>query len=328
MRKRLEAAFDVFVDASEKSDREIAMLLREFAIDIAINLNGYFGIARTGVFALSPCPIQVNYLGYPGTMGATYMHYIIADRCVIPEDQRSFYTEKIVYLPDTYQVNDSKKMIATRTPSRAEATLPELGFIFCCFNNNHKLMPEMFDVWCRLLRQVDHSILWLIEGNAAVTRNLRREAQQRGVTGERIIFAPRLELQDHLARHRLADLFLDSLPHNAHTTSSDALWAGLPVLTCLGSTFAGRVAGSLLRAVGLPDLVTNSLEEYEALALKLARDPSMLASIKERLARNRDTYPLFDTSRFCRHIEAAYTGMWRLQERRKPPESFAVDCME
>lgn len=324
-RARLAAAFDVFIDAARKSDHETAKLMREREIDIAVNLNGYFGHERTGVFALRPAPIQVNYLGFPGTMGAAYMDYIIADRCVLPEDEREWFTEKAVYLPDSYQVNDSKRRIAEATPTREEAGLRDEGFVFCCFNNNHKILPDMLDVWCRLLREVDSSVLWLIEGNAAVSHNLRREAEQRGVAGERLIFAPRMGLQDHLARHRLADLFLDTLPHNAHTTTSDALWAGLPVLTCRGTTFAGRVADSLLQATGLPDLVTQSLDDYEALALSLARDPVLLASFRERLARARDICPLFDIDRFRRHIEAAYTTMWQRHRRGQPPASFAVD---
>jgi protein O-GlcNAc transferase len=328
MRSRLEAAFDVFIDGSNKPDSEIADQLFRSEIDIAVNLNGHFGIARTDVFALRPCPIQINYLGYPGTMGAEYMDYIIADRCVIPEDQRAFYTEKVVYLPDTYQANDSKKYIADQTQTRSEAGLPETSFVFCCFNNNHKIMPEMFDVWCRLLKQVDSSVLWLMAGNTTVERNLHYEARRRGLPPERIVFAPRMKLQDHLARHRLADLFIDALPHNAHTTSSDALWAGLPVLTCLGSTFAGRVAGSLLQAVGLPELITHSLEEYETLALRLAREPSLLASIKSKLARHRNTHPLFDTDRLRRHIESAYITMWERYQRGDPPTSFAVDTIE
>jgi predicted O-linked N-acetylglucosamine transferase (SPINDLY family) len=251
MRRRLEQAFDTFIDGSAKTDVELAKLMAQFDIDIAVNLNGYFGNERTGVFALRPCPIQVNYLGFPGTMGVDYIDYILADRTVIPEDQHAFYAEKVVYLPDTYQVNDSKKKIAADTPKRSDVGLPESAFVFCCFNNNHKITPEMFEVWTRILRQVEGSVLWLFRGNAAATANLRMEAERRGIAPGRIIFAPHVALPDHLARHRLADLFLDTLPHNAHTTCSDALWAGLPVLTCLGSSFAGRVAASLLNAVGL-----------------------------------------------------------------------------
>jgi predicted O-linked N-acetylglucosamine transferase (SPINDLY family) len=328
MRKRLEAAFDTFVDGSNRTDRDLAELLNRSEIDIAVNLNGYFGVERTGLFALRPCPIQVNYLGFPGTMGAEHMDYILADRHVIPEDQHGFYTEKVVYLPESYQVNDSKKRISERTPTRSEVGLPEQGFVFCCFNSSHKITPDMFDVWCRLLRQVDGSVLWLFERNDVAKRNLFLEAERRGIAPERIIFAARANLADHLARHRLADLFVDSLPHNAHTTASDALWAGLPVLTCLGTTFAGRVGASLLHAIGLPELVTRSIEDYEALALSLVRTPSLLATMKTKLALNRTTHPLFDTNRFRRHIEAAYTTMWARHQRGEPPTSFSVDPIE
>jgi protein O-GlcNAc transferase len=328
MRKRLEAAFDTFVDGSNRTDRDLAEWLNRSEIDIAVNLNGYSGVERTGLFELRPCPVQVNYLGFPGTMGADYMDYILADRHVIPEDQHGFYAEKVVYLPDSYQANDSKKLISERTPTRSEAGLPEQGFVFCCFNSSHKITPDMFDVWCRLLREIDGSVLWLFERNDAAKRNLFLEAEKRGIARERIIFASRANLADHLARHRLADLFVDSLPYNAHTTASDALWAGLPVLTCVGTTFAGRVGASLLHAIGLPELVARSIEDYEALALKLARTPSLLASLKAKLALNRGTQPLFDTDRFRRHIEAAYTTMWARCQRGESPTSFSVDPIE
>jgi len=230
----------------------------------------------------------------------------------------------VVRLPDTYQVNDSKRRIAERTPMRAEVGLPDVGLVFCCFNNNYKITPEIFAIWMRLLKQVSGSVLWLLEDNPAASRNLWREAEQRGVAAERLVFAPRMKLDEHLARHRLADLFLDTLPYNAHTTASDALWAGLPVLTCMGSSFAGRVAGSLLHAIGLPELITPSLADYEARALRLATTPSMLSELRAKLARNRSCYPLFDTERFRRHIESAYLTMWERYQRGEPPASFAV----
>jgi protein O-GlcNAc transferase len=325
MRGRLQQAFDSMVDVRLEPDRTVAELVRRSEIDILVNLNGYFGVERTGIFALRPCPVQVNYLGYPGTMGADYIDYIIADEFVIPADQHEHFSEKIVYLPESYQVNDRKRAISDRPVTRGEYGLPESAFVFCCFNNSHKLTPAMFDVWMRLLSLVDGSVLWLLEANEAVSANLKREAETRGVSATRIVFAPFAPPPDHLARQRLADLFLDTLPHNAHTTASDALWAGLPVLTCLGSTFAGRVAGSLLDAVGLPELVTHSLDEYEALALNLALEPALLADLKAKLARNRDTCSLFDTARFTRHIEAAYARMWERQQRGEPPASFTVD---
>lgn len=324
MARRIARACEHFLDVSARPDREVASLLRNHEIDILIDLNGYFGHARTNIFAARAAPVQVNYLGFPGTMGAEYMDYIIADRHVIPEDQRRYFTEHVVYLPDTYQANDSKRRISTQAQTRAEAGLPDHGFVFCCFNNNHKIMPGMFDIWMRLLRQVEDSVLWLLEGNAMVSANLRREARERGVAPHRIVFAPRVALEDHLARHQLADLFLDTLPHNAHTTASDALWVGVPVLTCVGTTFAGRVAGSLLNAAGMPELITTSLEDYEALALKLARDGKLRAGIKSRLARSRATCPLFDTDRFRRHMESAYTMMWERVQRGEPAASLSV----
>jgi predicted O-linked N-acetylglucosamine transferase (SPINDLY family) len=263
-------------------------------------------------------------LGYAGTSGADYIDYLVADRFVIPPDQHGGFSEKVVYLPDSFQVNDAKRRISERTPSRAQAGLPDHAFVFCCFNNAFKITPDLFDVWMRLLAAAEGSVLWLSAGGSA-RDNLRREAQRRGVSPDRLVFAPKTPLmEDHLARYRLADIFLDTLHFNAHTTASDALWAGLPVLTCAGRTYASRVAGSLLHAVGLPELITDSLEAYEALALKLARDAALLASFRQRLARDRDTCPLFDTTRFTRHLEAAYTAMWERQQRGEAPESFAV----
>ena len=324
MRARVEAAFDMFVEGATKSDLELAELMRRHEIEIAVNLNGYYGIERTGVFALRPCPIQVNYLGFAGTMGAEYMDYLIADSRVISPDEHSFYSEKIVYLPDTYQVNDSKKPIAEGTWQRSEAGLPDAGFVFCCFNNNHKITAEVFAIWCRLLRQLDGSVLWLLEGNLDAKHHLQREAQTRGIAPERLVFAPRVGLPEHLARHRLADLFLDTLPYNAHTTASDALWSGTPVLTCLGSTFSGRVAASLLDAIELPEMICRSMEEYEALALRIARDPSLLGRLKTKLAGNRRTCALFDTDRFRRHIEATYITMSQRYRQGQCAESFSI----
>jgi predicted O-linked N-acetylglucosamine transferase (SPINDLY family) len=324
MRQRLQAAFDAFTDVQGKTDREIAEHLRRAEIDILVNLNGFFGVERTGIFALRPCPVQVNYLGYPGTMGAAYMDYIIADETVIPPDELGEYDEKVVYLPNSYQVNDRKRAIADRAFARADMGLPADAFVFCCFNVTHKILPSMFEVWMRLLAAVEGSVLWLLEANRSVKENLAREAERRGVAADRIVFAPFIAMPEHLARLRLADLVLDTLPHNAHTTASDALWAGVPVLTCLGTTFAGRVAASLLRAVGLPELVTTSPGEYEALALRLARDPAALAAVGAKLAGNRGPCPLFDTVRYTRDIEAAYVGMWERFQRGEPPESFAV----
>jgi protein O-GlcNAc transferase len=258
-------------------------------------------------------------------MGADFIDYIIADKVVAPSEQQPFYAEKIVQLPDCYQVNDRQRKIADRTPSRREAGLPEPGFVFCCFNNSYKITAPVFDVWMRLLQAVPGSVLWLLSENAGAEANLQREAQARGVDPHRLVFAGRLKVDEHLARHRLADLFLDTLPYNAHTTASDALWAGLPVLTCQGTAFAARVASSLLQAVGLPELVTHSLADYEMLALRLASEASFLDAIKTRLAQNLKTHPLFDSDRFRRHIEAGYGRMWEIWQRGERPQSFAVE---
>jgi predicted O-linked N-acetylglucosamine transferase (SPINDLY family) len=324
MRSRIKAAFDTFSDVSRRSDQEIAEFITREEIDILINLNGFFGEERTGLVAFKPAPIQVNYLGFPGTMGAPYMDYILADRWIIPEDQQQHYEEKIVYLPDTYQANDRKKVRPDTNRSRSEFGLPESGFVFCSFNNAYKITPDMFSVWMRLLKAVDGSVLWLLEVDSGIERNLRREAAARGVAPERILFAPFVKLKEHFSRGRLADLFLDTLPVNAHTTASDALWMGVPVLTCVGTTFAGRVAASLLSAIGLHELITHSLADYEQAALRLARDPGLISEMRAKLAANRETFPLFDTPRLTRHIETAYTIMWHRHESGLPPESFAV----
>jgi predicted O-linked N-acetylglucosamine transferase (SPINDLY family) len=326
MRKRLVAAFDQFHDVCRKSDEAVAKLLHDLQIDIAIDLMGYTRDFRFGILAYRPAPIQASYLGFPGTMGAEFINYIIADKTVAPFEHQAFYTEKIVHLPDCYQVNDTKRKIAERTPTRQEAGLPDNGFVFCCFNNNWKITPDIFSVWMRLLRAVEGSVLWLVGDNKSAERNLRMEAQAWGIDPARLVFAGRLPPEDHLARHRVADLFLDTLPYNAHTTASDALWAGLPLVTRLGEAFAGRVAASLLNAIGLPELVTHSIEDYETLALRLAKDPSLLQGYRNQLAKNRLTHPLFDTDRFRRHMEASYLQMWEFWQRGEQPRSFAVEA--
>jgi protein O-GlcNAc transferase len=311
MRHRIKNAFEHFFDVRDKSDQEIAELVRRLEIDIVVDLNGSPGDNRRTAVARRAAPVQVNYLGYSGTMGADYIDYIVADSTLIPEDQCSFYSEQVVWLPDTYQVNDGLRPISEHTPTRQDCGLPETAFVFCCFNAIYKIAPAMFDVWMRLLQSVDGSVLWLKDNGAVASHNLRLEAERRGVASDRLVFAPPVPLMaDHLARHRQADLFLDTLPYNAHTTTSDALWAGLPVLTCLGETFAGRVAASLLKAAGVEDLIAGSLEGYEALALKLARDPALLASLRRKLAQSRDSCALFDTKRATRNFEAAYQMMW------------------
>jgi predicted O-linked N-acetylglucosamine transferase (SPINDLY family) len=314
--RRVRAAFDRFIDVSTCSDKEVAALMREMEVDIAVDLTGNTDGSRPAIFAQRPAPIQVNYLGYAGTMASPHFDYLLADRVVIPEADRSFYTEEIIYLPHCYQPNDSKRVVAERTPTRAECGLPASGFVFCCFNAHYKIAPPMFDVWMRLLRSVEGSVLWLPEGRDTVMGNLRREATARGVEPERLVFAPRVAaMEDHLARYRVADLFLDTLPFNAHTTASDALWAGLPVLTCQGQSFAARVAASLLTAADLPELITSSLIDYEALARRLATTPSELAGLRNRLAEQRYLTPLFDTDRFRGDIESAYVRMWQRLKR-------------
>jgi predicted O-linked N-acetylglucosamine transferase (SPINDLY family) len=324
MRARLMGGCDRFADVGGRNDAEVSAMLRHMETDIAIDLKGYTEGSRPGIFARRPAPVQVNYLAHPGTMGAAYMDYIVADEMVIPPEQQRHYSEKVVYLPDCYQANDSKRRIAQRTPARSEARLPDGAFVFCSFNASFKITPAIFDIWMRLVAAVDGSVLWLLEDNEAATANLKREAEARGVSPDRLVFAPRVSVEDHLARHRLADLFLDTLPCAAHTTASDALWAGLPLLTAPGGTFAGRVAASALRAVGMGELIAPSLEAYESLALALARDPARLSSIRAKLARNRDTQPLFDTARFTRNLEAAYATMWERYRSGLPPASFGV----
>ncbi len=326
MRRRLVNAFDQFHDVRTRSNHEAAQLLHSLEVDIAVDLKGHTGDSRLGIFAYRGAPIQASYLGYPGTVGAEFIDYVIADPVVAPLDHAPFYVEKIVQLPDCYQVNDRKRTIAERLPTRAEAGLPPDGFVFCCFNNNYKITAPVFDVWMRLLQAVPGSVLWLLRDNAGAERNLRRAAQARGIDPARLIFAARADLADHLARHRLADLVLDTLPYNAHTTASDALWAGVPLVTCQGNAFAGRVGASLLRATGLGELVTHNLPDYEALALRLATDAALLGAFRQRLAQNRETCPLFDAERFRRHIEAAYTTMWEIWQRGEPPKSFSVSA--
>jgi predicted O-linked N-acetylglucosamine transferase (SPINDLY family) len=327
MRRRLEQAFDRFIDVRGSSDAQVREALQSLEIDIAVDLKGHTGESRPGILARRAAPVQVCYLGYPGTTGLETLDYVLADPIVLPAGQQAHYTERIVHLPESYQVNDDRRVIAASTPTRLELGLPPRGFVFCCFNNHYKITPTIFDVWMGLLQRVPDSVLWLLEDNGAAADNLRREAVSRGVNPERLVFAARVSADVHLARHRQANLFLDTLPYNAHTTTSDALWAGLPVLTCLGKVFPGRVAASLLHAVGLPELVVESLQQYTELAVELARNPSKLDELRARLERNRRTHPLFDTARFCRHLESAYTMMWQRYQDGLPVEGFAVAAL-
>jgi len=297
---------DVFHDVRAMIDTQVLELARSERLDIAVDLKGYTEGGRVNLFSYGLAPIQISYLGYPGTLGADFIDYIIADPVVIPEDNRRFYSENIIYLPKTYQPNDNRRVIADKEFTREEMGLPNDGFVFCCFNNNYKISPSEFDVWMRLLGKAEASVLWLLKSNKWSEDNLKREAEARGISGDRLIFAEKLSLAEHLARHRLADLFLDTFNYNAHTTASDALWAGLPVITKLGQGFAARVAGSLLSAVGLRELITENEAEYEALALKLATTPTELAQIKSKLAANRLTEPLFDGEMYTKDLERAY----------------------
>ncbi|MEA2823677.1 MAG: hypothetical protein QOF03_159 [Alphaproteobacteria bacterium] len=326
MRSRLKRAFDRFIDVRGKSDSEVASLLRALEVDIAVDLTGLTASGRPGIFAHRPAPVQVNYLGFAGSMGAPHMDYILADETVIPGGQQRYYVEKIAYLPDSYMPHDRTRRIAAHTPSRLELGLPETGFVFASFNNSYKFAAAMFDVWMRLLRAVEASVLWLPNANPTAMRNLQREADARGVSPERIVFAPHLPAnEDHLARLRSADLFLDTFPYNAHSTALDALWAGLPVLTIKGESFASRVAASLLSAAGLPDLIVDSLDAYESLALDLARNPAALAALKEKLRQGRDSCALFDTARFTRNLEVVLGMMWERAQKGKPPIPLSHD---
>ncbi len=322
---RVAAAFDHFIDISNKKDEEVARLIRQLEIDIAIDLTGFTINNRTDIFSFKPAPIQINYLGYPATMGANYIDYIFADPYLIPSEYQQYYAEKIVYLPECFQANDSKRLVPDIKTTRAELGLPEAGFVFCSFNSSYKFTPPFFQVWMNLLKAVPDSVLWLFAGNEIVQNNLQREAVRYGVAPERLIFTKKVSYDAYLANYRLADLFLDTLPFNGGTTVSDALWMELPVLTCSGEAFAARMAGSLLNAIGLPELISQNLLDYQEKAIKLATTPSLLAEVREKLIRNRKTYPLFNAERFRRHIESAYVTMWEKQQRGEAAQSFRVN---
>ena len=325
IRTRLKKAFHRFIEVRDQSDYEVAKLSRELGIDIAVDLNGFTTGARTSIFSYRAAPIQVNYLGYPGTMAANYIDYIVADRTLVPASSRDHYSEKIVYMPGSYMANDRKRVISERHFTRQELGLPDNAFVFACFNNNFKITPKTFECWMRILKSVAQSVLWLFEDNPIAVVNLKKEAQQRGVHPDRLVFAKRMPLEEHLARHRQADLFIDTLPYNAHTTASDALWAGLPVVTLIGDAFASRVAASLLNAIDLPELIANTPAEYEALAIELATHPKKLQAIREKLARHRMTKPLFDAPAFTKSLEAAYTKMMERYWADLPPDHLFID---
>ena len=319
MQSRLTKAFDRFIDVRRTSDLEVAALARELGIDIAVDLNGSTAHCRTRIFALRAAPIQINFLGYPGTLGAGFMDYLIADGMVVPREQQRHYAEKIAYLPGSFLPFDSRYTISDRTFTREELGLPSRGFVFCCFNNSYKILPEVFDRWMRILSRTGNSVLWLQQADATVAGNLRREASRRGIDAGRLIFAERMgSLPEHLARFRAADLFLDTFPYNAHATALDALWAGVPLLTYPGESFASRVAASLVCTVGLPELIAASPSQYEETAVELAADPARLGQLRRKLAL-RDT-PLFDTEHYTRNLEAAYETIYERHRSGSRPD--------
>lgn len=326
IRARIVRSLDRFHDIGLLGDRAAAELINELDAHIAVDLNGLTRGARPAILAHRPAPIQVAYLGHAATTGAGFIDYVLADATVLPFDQQPFFTEKIVHLPDCYHANDTTRQLASDLPERSALGLPEAGPVFCCFNQSHKISAPAFDAWARLLKRIQGSVLWLSRMNDLAAANLRDAAAQRGIDPDRLIFAPRVErIEDHLARHRHADLFLDTLPYGAHSTAIDALWAGLPVVTCTGTAFAGRVGTSLVKAVGLPELATANLEDYEAMVFELATDTSRLQSIRAKLDANRTTHPLFDADRLRRHIEAAYATMWDMHQRGESPRNFRVE---
>jgi protein O-GlcNAc transferase len=325
MRNRVAQAFDKFIDVKAMSDKSVAQLSRELGVDIAVDLKGFTQDARLGIFSYKAAPIQVSYLGYPGTLGTDYIDYLIADKILIPQASQQYYAEKIVYLPNSYQINDRKKIIAQVNFTKQELGLPIDAFVFCCFNNSYKITPLIFDSWARILKAVDNSVLWLLEDNSTLAVNLRKEAALRGLDPKRLVFAKRMSLPEHLARQKAANLFLDTQPYNAHTTASDALWVGLPVLTCMGESFASRVASSLLYAIGLPELVTETRLEYELLAIELGTNPRKLLAIQNKLKTNKLTTSLFDSKLLTKHIESAYIKMYEQHQENLPPNHIYID---
>ena len=325
MRKRVSSAFDQFINVNSKNDKEIAELSRDLKIDIAVDLMGFTENHRFEIFIERCAPIQVSYLGYAATTGSDCIDYIIGDKIVIPKENQKDYSEKIIYLPDCFMVNDFTKKISDKIFTREELGLPKEGFVFCSFNNYYKITPKIFDIWMRLLKKVEGSVLWLTEGNLTGVKNLQKEANKRGIDSERLIFAKYTKLlADHLARHKAADLFVDTFPYTAHSGCSDALWAGLPVLTCVGESFASRVSASLLNAIGLSELAMHTHKEYEDMAIELANNPIRLKEIKNKLAKNKLEKPLFNTKLFTKHIESAYTEMHKKYIKNKKPNHIEI----
>ncbi|MDC0869697.1 tetratricopeptide repeat protein, partial [Paracoccaceae bacterium] len=324
LRHRLINSFDCFADVQGLSDQDVALRARQDHINIAIDLNGYTENARPGVFAHRAAPIQINYLGYPGTLGADFMDYIIADKFLIPIENQRYFIEKQLYLPHTYMPTDNSRELSARDITRSEMGLPDDAFVFCCFNNNYKITSSEFDIWMRLLNKVKRSVLWLRKSNQLSEINIKKEAQNRKIDPKRIVFACKVPMDEHLARQRFADLFVDTFAFNAHTTATEALWAGLPVVTKIGKGFAARVAGSLLNAVGLPELITESEEEYEALILELATKKRKLTNIKKKLAANRLSTPLFNTEQYTKHLEDGYQQAYQRYFDGQHPDTITV----
>ena len=324
MHKRISNAFDEFYDVRLKTEDEIVKLSRKLKVDIAIDLMCFTKYHRFEIFVQRCAPIQVNYLGYPGTSGTNYLDYIIADKVLIPKVYQKYYSEKVVYLPDTYQANDSTKKISGKIFTREELGLPKDAFIFCCFNNNYKITPHVFDIWIRILKRVKNSVLWILSENAEISKNLKYEATLRGIDFNRIVFAEKIKMNEHLARHKVADLFIDTFPYTAHTTASDALWVGLPVITRIGKSFASRVSSSLLKAMDLTELITNSEREYEDLAVELATNSGKLKEIKNKLKNNKNTKALFNTKTFAMNIEKAYSIMYERYLKNLPLDNIEI----
>ena len=324
MNLRIKAGVDHFHNVQPMSHKEIVELARSLEIDIAVDLAGFTSGARTKIFAMSAAPIQLSYLGWLGTMGADYYDYLIADPVMIPKENQKYYVEKIVYLP-SFQVNDSKDLPPDIVMTRKDAGLPEEGFVFCCFNNTYKFTPTTFDSWARILSEVDNSVLIVYTNNDLSKKNLTKEIEERGIAANRLIFGDSLDRPEYLARYRVADLFLDTQPYNAGTTASDALKMGLPILTLKGQSYQSRMGASILNAVSLPELITNTPEEYESLAIQLGNDPEKMQAIKDKLANNLSSAPLFDTKRFTKNIEAAYNEMYERHHKGLEPEHIYVE---
>ena len=325
MRSRISSAFDKFINVNLKSDKEIAKLSRDLKIDIAIDLMGFTEHNRFGIFVERCSPIQVNYLGYPGTIGSDCIDYLIADKVLILEKYKEFYSEKIIYLPDTYQVNASTHEISKKSFNRKKFGLPENSFVYCCFNQNYKISPSIFNVWMRILDSVNNSVIWLINENEISKKNIIKELKKKEINIKRIIFADRMPHPEHLERHKLADLFIDTFPYTAHTTASDALRSGLPIITIKGQSFASRVASSLLTSIGLTELITTNEKEYQELAIKLAKDKFFLNNIRKKLNKNILTSPLFNTKVFTKNLEKAYLKIYEKFINNEKPENIEIN---